>query len=179
MRQVYDVQPARICEAECPAIHKFVMGIGGPPFHVRKEVHHVSISAKHGHVLVTATVHPSTAGIWRHTGAALCGFPSGLVAACHCDFPSCSTIFISRGDRRFVRDPRRIVILVAIFFVELRNDPSRGLLPPPLIQHPPVQWPIPPLKTGHAKPQRRSILVPIIPWMTWRQVVIRIRLIKR
>src|SRR5271170_1990793 len=101
------------------------MGIRLPPLKPSEEVDHVTIAQEHGHGVIAAAIHPSATHIRADIRAPANSLARSLVRTRHGDIPRRSPERISRVRAR--SGPMRIVILIPVLFVRLRNN-AAGLL---------------------------------------------------
>ena len=101
---------------------------------------------------------------------------SRAVGAGHRDVPGDAPQRVGRVARRR-RRPVRVVILVPVFFVGLRDDASGLQLDLPLLEHQRVLAARPFLYRREAEPVGRAVLVLAMHWMTRGQMMVRVPLL--
>src|SRR5579864_1617766 len=130
------------------------MRLEPPPLKAGEEVDHVRIAFEHDHAVVAPAVDPAAARVRPGAGTALGGLARSLIRARHRHLPRRAPIRVRGGAVRITWTPDRIVVLVAVLLVHLRDDAARCGLQAALVEHPLVQRTRPLLERSEPEPRR-------------------------
>src|SRR5262249_33967562 len=138
-----------------------------------EEINHVLVALQHDHRVVAAAIDPTAARVRPDVDAASRAFSCRPVSAGHCDFPSHSPQSF-RGIVVWFWRPARIMILIAVLFIRLRNDPAGLRLNLSLFEHQRMLGARPILNRRKTKPIRGAVLRFGMRWMAGGEMFVGI-----